>query len=213
MFKNRKTVPLITGTLFAFACMTWLYAGPLNPPNGPVNSGGKTTQEIYDQVTANSLALGAIGGRGPAIPGGNFSPGTFTISSTPVMSGPILGMRSSFSTPVILGSGGGTVGRTLLNSLTIVREMGAVSAPAFKNLTSGLVFANCTITIPSTGGNTVYTMTNVYITGQRHTTIQRADGTFAAIEELDFTPILLRQTDPSGSFWQYNYQTNTGSGG
>lgn len=213
MFANRKVVPLITGVLFAFACMTWLYAGPLNPPNGPVNSGGKTTQEIYDQITANSLAVGAIGGRGPAIPGGNFSPGTFSISSTPAMSGPILGMRSSFSTPISLGSGGGTVGRTLLNTLTIVREMGGTTAPAWRNLTTGTAFTTCTITIPSAGGNTVYVLTSTFVSGLRHTTIQRADGTYAAIEEIDFVPVTLRQTDPNGNFWQFNYQTNTGTGG
>jgi hypothetical protein len=210
MMKSRPTSAVVSGTILAFACIAWLSAGPLNPPSGPVSSGGKTTQEIFDAVTGNSLAIGAVGGRGPAVPGANVAAGSFTLSTNPAMSGPILGMRSSLLTPTTIGTGGGTSSRTVFESLTIVRNMGGTATPAFRNLVGGTSLNSCTVTIPSNGGNTVYTLTNVFVSGLRHSTIQRADGTYAAIEEIDLVPTILRITDPSGNTWSYNYQTLAG---
>jgi hypothetical protein len=208
----RTIVPILTGLLCAFAAVAWLRAGPINPPSGPVTAGGKTTQEIYDAVSANSQATGAIGGRGPAVPGANLGGGSFSLSTSPVaVGGPILGMRSSFSLALSAGPGGTTIGASQFNSLTIVRDMASVDASLYKAVTFGTNVSTGTITIPSAGGNTVYTLTNSFITGLRHSNIQRADGTFGAIEEIDLTPTTVLITDPSGGHWQYNYTTRAGS--
>lgn len=210
MHAHRSATPLVTGTLLASACAAWLIAGPINPPSGPVTSGGKTTQEIYDAVTANSLATGAIGSRGPAVPGATFSAGT--IQFMPGVSGAILGMRLSVSSTPTFSNGTLTASQPIFNSLTIIRDMSSGDGVLWRYLVQSRLETNtATITIPCSGGNMVYSLASWIITGQRHMNIQRADGTFAAIEEFDVTVSSLRVTDPSGTTYQYNFATKVAS--
>ena len=202
---------VLVGSVIVASGALWLSAGPLNPPSGPVSAGGKTTQEIFNAVTANSAATGAIGSRGPAVPGASFTGGTITAATNPALSGAILGVRSSLTTPPPVFGGGGGAGRTVFNSLTVVRESGASSSGPFRAMTTGAPLATTTVIVPASGGNITLEMTNVYVVGLRHFHIQRADGTFASIEEIDLFPERLRVTGSDGGTWQWNYGNNTGT--
>lgn len=201
---------VFVGALIVASGALWLSAGPLNPPSGPVSAGGKTTQEIFDAVSANSAATGAIGNRGPAVPGANYAGGTIALATTPAISGPILGLRTNVSAPTPVFGGGGGAGRASVGSFTVVRETGVGSSGPFRAVTSGVPAATATITVPSSGGNLLFLLTNAYVIGHREFSIQRADGTFAAIEEIDLYPERIRITGTDGGTWQWNFAQNTG---
>jgi hypothetical protein len=82
--------------------------------------------------------------------------------------------------------------------VTIVRAISPGSAAAFRMETTGQLAATATITVPATGGNAVYLLTNARVVGYRNYLVQRADGTSGAIEELDLFPQSPQVTDPSG---------------
>lgn len=186
------------------AAGAFLVAGPLNPPNGPVSAGGKTTQEIYDAVTNISGSIGTVGGRGPAVPGGNRTQGTFSITAgAQSFSGPILGLRLTMRTPLQSG-GGGAGGPTVFDGCTIVREMGDGSAKAYRISATRQHAQTAAAVVPSAGGNTSYAFSDVSIIGYRQFNIQRADGSMAAIEELDLSFVSLGVTDASGFSYTYN---------
>jgi hypothetical protein len=110
-----------------------------------------------------------------------------------------------------VGPGGTNVGFCQVESFTVVREMSTGGTPFWKAITTGTSIPTTTITIPCAGGTTVYLLTNTFILGQRHSNIQRADGSFAAIEEIDLLPITVQQTEPSGAHWQWNFATRAGT--
>lgn len=204
MDTTSRTALIATATVVAAAA--FLVAGPLNPPAGPVSAGGKTTQEIYDAVTGLSGNIGAVGGRGPAVPGANIpAGGTISVSGGPpgTFSSAITGMRLAGSATFSSGGGGSGTIRTL-NPVTVTREIRSGTTRSFRLFAAGSPVQSVTITIPSTGGNTVYAMTDARVLGFRNYYIQRADGTMAAMEEIDFGVATLTVTDPSGESYVWN---------
>ncbi|MDP1662687.1 MAG: hypothetical protein Q8L55_12305 [Phycisphaerales bacterium] len=191
-------VQFVLAACAVVAAGAFLVAGPLNPPSGPVSAGGKTTQEIYDAVTNISGSIGTVGGRGPAVPGGDRSAGTFAISAgAQSFSGPILGLRLLMRRNAPLG-GGGSTGAAVFDGCTIVREMGDGSARAYRIIATGQHAQTATAVVPSLSGNTSYAFSDVTIVGFRHYNIQRSDGSMAAMEELDLAFTSLGVTDASG---------------
>ena len=183
------------------AAGAFLIAGPLNPPTGPVSAGGKTTQEVFDAVTNISGSIGAVGGRGPAVPGGNRAAGTFSITAgAQSFSGPILGLRFALRQPT---QGGLPAGEVAVDGCTIVREMGDGTGKAFRMIVTRQHGSTATAVVPSAGGNTTYQFSDVVLLGHRHYNIQRADGSFAAMEELDVSFVQLTVTDATG--FSYNW--------
>lgn len=192
----------------------FLLAGPLNPPAGPVSAGGKTTQEIYDAVTGLSGNIGSVGGRGPAVPGANVpSGGTIAVTgnASTSFSGPITGMRLSCSSTWSTGGGGGAVTPRVLAPVTVTRELGPASARSWRLHTSAALISTATITVPCSGGSTVYTLSDCRVVGFRNYSIQRADGTMAAMEEIDFATTSLGVVDSTGNSYSYNFSTGQGS--
>ncbi len=59
---------------------------------------------------------------------------------------------------------------------------------------------------------TTYQCGPVVVSGQRTYSVQRADGTYGSIEEIDLSMINLRVTDPAGGTWTYNFVTHVGGG-
>lgn len=197
---------LAAGGLILGLAAAALLAGPLNPPAGPVTPGGKTTQEIYDALTASSAATGAIGARGPAVPGADRSVASITTTDTPGINGPLLGLRTSFTAPFTF-AGGSSLPQQ--GPITIVRELGGGSGAAFRGLTLRGPFSAMSITVPSAGGNTLYTLQSVMVVGLRHYHIERANGTRASIEEVDLIARTVTVTDPSGQSAAWNFQTGS----
>ncbi|CAN5743901.1 hypothetical protein BH11PLA1_BH11PLA1_07010 [soil metagenome] len=208
--KIRSTSVVIAAVISA-AGATWIVAGPLNPPTGPVSAGGATSQEIYDAVTGISGALGNAGARAPAVPGENSGAGSFTIAYATVVSGPMIGMRLSVHNPVIIGGSGSS--RAVFDGVTIIRETGPGDAALYKALTTGQFAPTASITVPTSGGgDDVYALGNVAVTGIRSFQVQRADGSMVTIEEIDLISRDLRFTDSEGGTWTFNYSTNIGGG-
>lgn len=190
----------MVGVCVVAATSVWLVAGPLNPPEGPVQSGGKTTQEIYDAVTGVSNSLGVVGGRGPAVPGADRGAGSLSITGSRPVSGPILGLRFSGVRPPATGTGsGGTASVYRVQSFTVVRELGVGSASAFRLTSAAQAAPTAVIRVPAAGGDMVYTLSTVTVVGQRQYHIQRADGTFASIEELDLNFDQIAVAAPDGT--------------
>ncbi len=210
---KRRTVAGLVVVCMVGAGAGLLWAGPLNPPTGPISSGGKTTQEIYDAVTGISNSIGGSG-RGPAVPGSNVAVGTLSLPANgtfgPINS-PLTGMRLN-----ITGSGynsnGQILGTTTLTGMTVIRDVGAGEGSLMRSLTGGLSFGSATLTISSAGGVTTYQCSPVVVSGQRTYSVQRADGTYGSIEEIDLSMINLRVTDPAGGTWTYNFVTHAGGG-
>jgi len=193
----------VVGGCAVVAAGAFLVAGPLNPPTGPVSAGGKTTQEIYDAVTNISGSIGAVGGRGPAVPGSNRTMGTFSVTAANGLSfsGSLLGMRMAARTPT---SGGQASGAATIDNCTFVRELGDSSAKAFRLQMSAQTITTASAVVPSAGGNVTYSLTNARIVGDRHYNIQRSDGSFATIEEIDMIFQSLTVADPSGTSYTYS---------
>lgn len=193
----------LVGGCAVVAAGAFLVAGPLNPPTGPVSAGGKTTQEIYDAVTNIGGSIGAVGGRGPAVPGVNRAMGTFSVTAVNGLSfsGSLLGMRLAVRTP---NSGGQATGQSVFDSCTFVRELGDGSAKAFRLQMTNQAITTATAVVPSAGGNTTYTITGGRVFGNRHYNIQRADGSFATIEEIDLGFQTLTVADPSGTSYTHS---------
>jgi hypothetical protein len=209
MSTSSSRVSSLAAAVLVVAGAAWLLAGPLNPPTGPVSAGGKTTQEIYDAVTGISSSIGAVGGRGPAVPGGNGGSGTLAVAGASPVGGSIIGMRLSVAAPV---PSTGTGGRALVqgSGITVVREASAGSANAWKLCVNGTHVQTATITMVGSAGTTTYLLNDVVIIGYRDYFVQRSDGTFGAIEELDLYPVDVRVTDPSGTSYHWNFSTNLG---
>ena len=185
------------------AAGAFLVAGPLNPPTGPVSAGGKTTQEIYDAVTNIGGSIGAVGGRGPAVPGGNRTQGTFalTASAGQSFSGSMLGLRLAVRTPT---SGGQPSGQPVVDGCTIVREISDGSASVLRLQITGGIISAATAVVPASGGSMTYAFATARVSGTRNYNIQRADGSYAAIEEFDLTFQQVTVTDPGGRSYTYS---------
>jgi hypothetical protein len=193
----------VVGGCAVVAAGAFLIAGPLNPPTGPVSAGGKTTQEIYDAVTNVGGSIGAVGGRGPAVPGASRTQGTFSVTApnSNSFSGPILGLRLAVRTPT---SGGLPSGQTVVDGCTIVRELSDGSAKAFRLIGTNGAITTATAVVPSASGNTTYVFTAARVFGVRHFNIQRSDGTFAAMEELDLSFQSVAVTDAGGTSYTFS---------
>lgn len=185
--------------------------GPLNPPSGPISSGGQTTQEIFDAVTGLSNAIGGSN-RGPAIPGADYTGGTIactntSIGSYPPVSGPILGARSSAGyvfDPLTRT----TSARANPGNIIVVREMGPGSADFFRASVSAGSYGQVVLTIPTAGGTIEHKIVNVSISGLRYFNMQRADGSYAALEEIEFSGQTSDSIkEPSGSSFGFNWMT------
>jgi hypothetical protein len=190
-----------------------LWAGPLNPPTGPISSGGKTTQEIYDAVTGISNSIGGSG-RGPAVPGSSVAAGSLSIPASgpfAAINVPLIGLRLSM-TGANYQSNGQILGTTTLTGCTLVREIGAGGASQLRMMSGGFAMSTATATINAPGGGTTtYQFGPAVISGMRSYSVQRADGTYASIEEIDLSMQSVRVTD-SGGTWMYNFITHTGGG-
>jgi hypothetical protein len=145
-----------------------------------------------------------VGGRGPAVPGPSTAGGTIIVTSSQPFSGPIIGMRMGIATPYQASSGQATGPAVMTNpGITVVRPISAGTTGAFRSELTNVVASNVTITVPSTGGNTVYSLTGAKIFGYRSYLVQRGDGTFGAIEEIDFVAQTTQITDPSGASYAW----------
>ncbi|MFT3684100.1 MAG: hypothetical protein QM783_04075 [Phycisphaerales bacterium] len=181
------------------AAGAFLLAGPLNPPSGPVSAGGKTTQEIYDAVTNISGSIGSVGGRGPAVPGATRTQGTLSMTAPSSLSftGPLLGLRIASRVPT---SGGVPSGAFTFDGCTFVREAGDASSKTFRMAAQNVAITSAVAVVPAAGGTMTYTLSGARIVGHRNYNVQRSDGSFATIEEIDCTFQSLTIADSSGSF-------------
>lgn len=209
---RRCMIGLASVSILAGAAVLW--AGPLNPPTGPVSAGGKTTQEIYDAVTGLTGSIGGSG-RGPAVPGSNAGAGTLSLpASGPfgAINVPLIGMRFSV-TGTGFNSSGQLMGTTTLTSCTMIREIGAGGASQWRLVTGTPILTSATVSIPSSGGGvTTYQFGNTVIAAVRAYSVQRSDGTYASIEEIDLSTTSARVTEPGGATWNYNFVTRVGGG-
>ena len=123
---KRRTVAGVVALCAVAVGAGLLWAGPLNPPTGPISSGGKTTQEIYDAVTGISNSIGGSG-RGPAVPGGNAAVGSLSLPASGTfgpINAPLTGMRLNI-TGSTFNSNGQILGTTALTGMTVIRDVGA----------------------------------------------------------------------------------------
>lgn len=193
------------GALLLASATYLVIGGPLNPPTGPIQAGGATTQQMYDAVTGISNAIGGSP-RGPAIPGNNYGAASFSLSAwagdtsndMANVSGPLIGMRSSLT---LLSSSLPRVA-----ALTLIRELGDDSATLFGATLVNGAFEFGTITIPAAGGNVVWTLTRTNVIGCRHYKVRRADGTQASIEEVDLFPAVIRMSQPVGPSYAWDFK-------
>ncbi len=209
---NRQIAAGLVPLFMLGAGAALLWGGPLNPPTGPISSGGKTTQEIYDAVTGISNSVGGSA-RGPAVPGGNTAAGTLAIPASgtfPAYTVPLVGLRLAMTGSNINGSGQ-IIGNPSFTGVTFVREMGPGDASQLRLAGSGFALGTVTATLGNPGGGvTTYTFTTSVVAGLRHYSVQRADGTFGSMEELDFSTTALRITEPGGATWNYNFVSHVG---
>jgi hypothetical protein len=209
---KRRTVGAVVALCMVGAGAGLLWAGPLNPPTGPISSGGKTTQEIYDAVTGISNSIGGSG-RGPAVPGGSVAVGSLSIPASgpfAAINVPLIGLRLSM-TGASYQTNGQILGTTTLTGCTLVREIGAGEASQLRMMSGGFSISAATATINSAGGPTTYQFGPAVISGMRSYSVQRADGTYGSIEEIDLSMQSVRVTDSAGT-WMYNFITHTGGG-
>lgn len=203
-------VPMVAGLAWFVA------AGPLTPP-ATITPSGKSTQEIYDAILAATAGQSALG-RAPGVPGANRSQGSMSIlgagnSGLQLVTVPILGVRYDHSRTVtpLNSTSPPSAGKPVNGLMTVVREPGTQSGRLLVALASGKIIASLSVSVPSAGGNTVFTLTNAVIVAIRQANIQRPNGTFGVVEEIDLAPTQLRVTDSGSSSWNFNF--NTGLGG
>lgn len=206
---SRFTIALLFAA--SLAGVAWVIAGPLDPPAGPVSSGGKTTQEIFDAVTGVGNAAAAAG-RGPGIPGLDTGAGTIefpAVSSFPAVTTPILGLVDDISASHD-STGGGTVSKTTFNKFTVIRDLAGSTAASLRFVTTGYVANKVVVKLNSPGGTITYTLSTVRMTGRQVYLAQRADGTFAQLEVLSFLPEKIQVSGPGGAF-EFSFKTGTGT--
>ncbi len=69
------------GALGLLASVTILHAGPLDPPAGPIEPTGKTTQEVFDRVAALEARIAINATNTPGDPDDDPSPSTFKVTA------------------------------------------------------------------------------------------------------------------------------------
>lgn len=208
-----RILSLAVGAIGVGTFAWMVMAGDVNPPTGTVVPTGKTTQEIFDAVGQVSAGVNGLG-RMPGVPGASYSdgPGTAAFNGTASQSfdTPILGVRFAHAkgSPQWASTGPFLTYTPAFGGYTLIREMGNGDVPLFRAFATGATFSQISVSLVAGGKTTVHLLTTARVTALRHHQVQRADGTFAAIEEIDLEPASLRVTDPTGKTWQYTFATN-----
>lgn len=197
----------------------FVFAGDINPPGGAVAPTMKTNQEIFDAVQG----LGSIGGGGDgacseAIPGAPRGVGIISFSTLPgAGDSPVVANMYGFSqtTTQSAGFGGGGSGVTTVGAFTFTRDVDANSFRLFRACTTGTHLISATVTLNDGSQDYVqYLFTDVIIASLSPRMVQRCDGTIVQVEDVSLRALKMRVTNLiTGSFWEWNTETASGTGG
>ncbi|MFM9957336.1 MAG: type VI secretion system tube protein Hcp [Phycisphaerales bacterium] len=215
-----RKVLLVLVVAAGAAVGAWALAGDLNPPAGPVAPTMKTLDEVF---TAASATGG--GSNANCIPGMHGTLGLFgtcAIAGLPAnMPNPtfeVINFTQAMSKsppPPGGGGGGGVSGPTIIGDFVLTKPLDRTSVGLYRGMSQGTVFSAATVTLLDAASTPTMTIAlkNCRIIGRDVGMVYRCDGSTVMTERIAINSRLVRYTDAvSGQFWEYNVETQVGSG-
>lgn len=211
--------PIIVATLAVTSLGAWLLAGELNPPVGPVAPTMRTNQEIFDAITAGgpgaSCAECSLG-----FPGATRGVGTLSVTGLPGAGGSTVSDIHTFDYKIefvpTAGGGGGTGGLLTAGAITVTRAIDSSSHRFFQACAVQTEISQAAVRLTTDGTSVyyIYTLNDVRIESVRPTMIRRCDNTYVHAEEIRLSATRVRFTElATNRFWEWNFETGTGTGG